>query len=293
MEEIGSQVRSKSWMYTVNNYNEEQYNQIIGLECNYHVCGKEVGESGTPHLQGCITFKTIKSFKQVKKVIDGHLTKPVALVKAREYCKKDGDFVEIDNRQKPGRRNDIHNFVDGLKEGKSMREMALESPEVYVKYHKGLQALMEKMQAGEEGPREPSDKPEVHWYYGDTGTGKTREVFRREAFEDVWISGDTLQFFNGYHNQPAVVFDDFRGGMVKFRLLLRLLDRYPMPVSIKGWYANWNPKRIYITSNKRPEEAYFKSDEDLQQLRRRIDVIVRFSGTGKHVEKGLWCPHPI
>ncbi|KAF8784594.1 Replication-associated protein like [Argiope bruennichi] len=53
--------------------------------------------------------------------------------------------------------------------------------------------------------------------------------------------------------------------------LLRLLDRYPLKVPIKGGYAEFNSEIIYITSNQHWSEWY-PSIPNKDALWRRIQV---------------------
>lgn len=105
--------RAKHWTLTLNNYTEDQRIAILGLYpavCSYVVIGKEVGESGTPHLQGFLSFvDSRKTFNQVKALVPaGHwevAKKPPA---AAEYCKKDGDYTEVGTApKKAGARVDL------------------------------------------------------------------------------------------------------------------------------------------------------------------------------------------
>jgi len=66
-----SSVRSRNWCFTLNNYTPGQVEALKEMKCRYVVFGKEVGASGTPHLQGTIVFANSKSFSSVKAVLVG------------------------------------------------------------------------------------------------------------------------------------------------------------------------------------------------------------------------------
>lgn len=94
--------RAKNWCFTLNNYVDADQDRLRTLAASEQVAflvfGREVGESGTPHLQGYIEFRVRKRLRQVKDLVGqrAHLeirrgTGP----EAREYCLKDGDFEEF------------------------------------------------------------------------------------------------------------------------------------------------------------------------------------------------------
>lgn len=94
----GTGPRAKHWMFTMNNYTPADLYRlsapIPGVD--YLIFGKEVGASGTPHLQGSVCFQSRKRLQQVKAIIgDAHCTVARHLLQSIEYCKKDGDFTEV------------------------------------------------------------------------------------------------------------------------------------------------------------------------------------------------------
>lgn len=86
-------------------------------------------------------------------------------------------------------------------------------------------------------------------------------------------------WFDGYEGQEVAVFDDFRPWWCRFDYLLRLLDRYPMKVPIKGGFVNWIPEIIIITTQKSIRDTFtgeYRTDEDIRQLERRVTRRVHF-----------------
>ena len=60
-------MQSKRWVFTLNNYAESDFAHFHDApDRAYVIIGKEVGESGTPYLQGYITFHKNKRLSPVK-----------------------------------------------------------------------------------------------------------------------------------------------------------------------------------------------------------------------------------
>lgn len=100
-----TQDRSRSWVFTTNNYTEADCLRLDRLFStddiiSYLVYGREIGESGTPHLQGMIVFKKRKTFHVVRDVLPfgSHVEKMRGTpLDASNYCKKDGCYKEFVN----------------------------------------------------------------------------------------------------------------------------------------------------------------------------------------------------
>lgn len=136
--------RAKNWCYTWNNYTDDDVTRLSGLVdapdsiVAYMLFGKEVGESGTPHLQGAVCFTTRQRLQQVKTILGGdpHL-EVIRNINAKiNYCKKDGDWYEFGEIiGGHGQRSDLEGFKDDVKAGMvSLNEIRENHSEVYAKY---------------------------------------------------------------------------------------------------------------------------------------------------------------
>jgi hypothetical protein len=268
---------AKNWCFTLNNYTEADVHQLQLLvdrcaECVYCCFGKESASTGTPHLQGYCQFNTRRTLRQVKAVLGDRVHLEVAKgspSQNQKYCAKEGDFCEFgEPRGGQGRRTDIATAFAAVKAGCSKRELLDKHFAAYSRAHRALSEALFIYS-------KPRDwMPETRVYYGETGVGKSRKAFE-EAQEPYVHSGGA--WFDGYEGQPHVIFDDFGGSEFKLTYLLKLLDRYPMRVPVKGGFVNWIPKKIWITANYSPAEWYSNAkDEHRKALLRRFHTVVHF-----------------
>jgi len=227
------------------------------------VIGKEVGEGGTPHLQFCLTFRTGKRLSGMKKLLPrAHLEVPRFLEESRKYCKKEGNFVEIGDGSQ-GKRTDLELACELSKV--SMLKVAEEMPVMYVKYHKGFQALRNRLAS----KQKEFVEMEVIVLIGKPGGGKSRMA--RQIDPDLYNLPEPVNgnlWFDGYDGEETILFDDFYGSWMKYHTLLQLLDGYPMQLPVKGDFTTKRWKRVILTSNKHPKEWYGR--EECEALMRRI-----------------------
>jgi len=128
--------QARSYCFTLNNYVEADIARLrqVGSEVSYLVFGREVGDSGTPHLQGYVVFNRRVAFSTAKRTIGDRAHLEVTRgspVQASEYCKKDGQFEEFGTLPEQGKRTDWDAFkewVNGLGYCPSRREIILEWP---------------------------------------------------------------------------------------------------------------------------------------------------------------------
>lgn len=274
-------IKSRCWCYTSFLTTVDDPDGAL-----YHVYGREVcPDSGRKHLQGYIRFKFGKTMRAVKALLGDpavHLEKRKGTERvASDYCKKDGDFVERGEcaDAAPGKRTDLEVVRGLLGQGNGMAALldagvgyqGCRYAELYLKY--------------KEPEKNPDDgAPNVRWYWGDTGTGKSRASHAEANEADVAVhrcSGPAGKggkwWFDGYDAHTHVIIDDFRPSWCGLSFLLSILDRYGRRVEHKGGSRQWKATDIWITSPKHPESYFQDSGEDLEQLLRRLTTIKEFT----------------
>lgn len=107
--------------------------------------------------------------------------------------------------------------------------------------------------------------PEVHILWGPTRTGKTarawNEILARGIEEDYILDKmEETQWFDGLAPyMKAMVWDEivpFFETERLLKLMMRVIDRYPLTVNVKSHRANFNVPLIYLTSNHDPEHWF-------------------------------------
>lgn len=91
--------RVRRYCFTLNNPEVPLAQIILNISKHYpnmkYCIGNEVGESGTPHFQGYLSFKNPIRFNTLKEYLPkAHIEQCKGNEKSNiEYCKKDGDYI--------------------------------------------------------------------------------------------------------------------------------------------------------------------------------------------------------
>lgn len=268
---------SRRWCFTLNNYDERDETVIqTDVKFLYVVYGREVGASGTPHLQGYIHVKQPVRLSALRvEYPRAHWERAKGSeTQNRAYCTKAGDFYERDDRHR-GRRTDIESAVETLKQG-GVKKVAAEHAETYVKFHRGFEALGKQLSRAA-----IRQDLEVMWLWGPTGTGKTHHAYAKDPGLCPILSFP--QWFDPYEDEKAILIDDFRMTDGKeLGKILRYLDKFPVTVPVKGSSRPLQATHIWITCPYRVETAFadYCAGEDLKQICRRIKWEIEFLAGG-------------
>jgi len=262
-------MQGKRYCFTLNNYTDEEYEAVLSWDVKYLIVGKEVGESGTPHLQGYVIWATTKRLAAMKKLncrahwelARGSTDQNV------EYCSKGEDFVEKGDRP-------AADVGEAEKERwKRAREIAVnggdmdEIPDdIYVRYYRTLKEIR----------KDHMDKPPDAdgttglWFVGAPGTGKSRTA--RDEFPGSYLKMQN-KWWDGYQGEKSVLLDDLDSKELG-HLLKIWSDRYSFLAETKGGAIHIRPEKIIVTSNYKIEDLWCDNFEMMSAIRRRFEVRV-------------------
>lgn len=114
--------------------------------------------------------------------------------------------------------------------------------------------------------------------WGQTGLGKTAQICQNYAAEDLYWKPHG-PWWDGYEQQPVVVFDEFYS-WYPYGDTLRLLDRFPLKVPVKGAFQEFTSEIVFFTSNQNPA-SWFKNIPNKAALWRRMSLIIHIEDNGR------------
>ena len=274
-EMANSTVRRFCW--TLNNYTElevEEAKRFIDEKCKYGIFGKEVApNTGCLHLQGFCNLKKPMRFSTIKSV---SITESILrrqmdpTKKTKNTVQRQATFIERVRLTTKGEEQTWRPLYLPYRTEKSphpkwsLNYMApcisntiVESKNTYTSCDQCNQGIF-SLNCGCIG-----DHPD---------RGKSRR-----ALEEATAWGESIYYkprglwWDGYEQQICVIIDDFYG-WIKYDEILKICDRYPYKVQVKGAFQEFTSKYIWITSNCDTDDWYRFSGYSNAALERRITV---------------------
>jgi len=263
----------RNWCFTLNNPTDEERAALSAFaesQCVYMVYGDEVGESGTPHLQGFLVTKKKQRLTGVKKAMMRAYLEPArgTCSQAADYCKKDGQFTEygaLPMTQQERNKANAKRFIDLAKAG-DFATIEVEMPGVYAQRYKTMKEIAKDHMKRPEDLEEPCGI----WIYGDSGVGKTTAA--RTEYGDYYAK-QANKWWDGYTGQETVVIEDLDPVHKVLGHHLKLwMDKWSFNAEEKGG-ARWlRPKRVIVTSQYSIAEV-FDDPKTVEALERRCKII--------------------
>ncbi len=300
-----SDKKTRSWIFTLNNPTDEEIAQLLvssaveGTVEILAVC-HEIGDSGTPHLQGMIEFKHAKTLTAFKKWAGSsryHLQKRKGSVRrAWAYAMKGeqskteweaegehGDNWGLNRRvcaeigcpaeEEAQEGGTWPRIVEMVKKGSSYLEIVDAFPSVAVSQGSAIKQYMTEYHNSRMGWRDLTTMA----IYGPTGVGKTRSIMEAYGYANCYRVTDYKNAWDAYNGEDVVILEEFRNSL-KIEQMLNYLDGYPVRLPCR--YADKMAQftKVFIVSNWKWNQQYdgiqMNYPETYAALMRRIPVVL-------------------
>lgn len=234
---------SKRWVFTYNNYTESEYEELINIlssNSSTYIIGKEIGESGTSHLQGYCEFeRKIRPLSAIK-------NNKIHWEKARgnreenlKYCSKDNNYITNFKLQKP-----------------------IKTIENLYEWQKGILDVL---------LGEPNDR-HIYWLWDEIGNvGKSAFCKYMVVHHDaLCVDGKANDIFNGIVNYkeekgyyPEIILVDCPRHNIGF-MNYGALEKVKNGLVFSGKYESrqivFNCPHVVVFANSEPDYSMYSND---------------------------------
>jgi len=136
----------RRYAFTLNNYTctqVEALNRSLDddAQVRYALYGKEVSDSGTPHLQGYISLKSKKRLGAMKKLFGNEIHFEGCKGSEQsniDYCSKDGDVTTFGTPSTQGKRSDLDAVKEAIDNGATLSDLNEEHFGCMMRYGKNI-----------------------------------------------------------------------------------------------------------------------------------------------------------
>lgn len=292
--------QSRTYAMTWTLYNYEPYvealQQYAKDHCDYMVYGHEIcPTTGRPHLQGYHHYATNRTYpnKKWRAVTDLEKNGRDFISSGtpdqnRRYCLglTDGktpntNVWEYGECPSQGTRTDWAVARASLAQGRELVAVVEEQPQ--------LLPCIRSLERFQQLCLRPLNREvNVFVLVGPPGTGKSKFAY---DFDDKVYSKPEGTWFDGYTGQRTLLLDDYYGDL-PYAQLLKVCDRYPLNVPVKGGfvYAQWTT--VIITSNRQPEQWYQQNIDAFMRRVKFLDREHKHGGKDNETDSKASCTDP-
>jgi len=235
------------WCFTLNNYtldDMDMFSSIVPIYCKKYIIGREIGEQGTPHLQGYIELKKKARPMSIFPSKSIHWEKAIGNASQNnDYCSKDGEIFLVCGMPRP------------------LKPLACEN---------NLRPWQEKLIKIIEG--EPDDR-EIYWCYSRSGnTGKTTFArYLHRKYNAILLSGKSADMKNSIvqyeqvngHTPEIIIMDLPRGfdkEYLSYNGIEEIKNMFFHSGKYEGGMVDGNQPHLIIFCNEEPK--FDKMSED-------------------------------
>ena len=236
--------------------------------------------TGRLHWQGYIEMASKSRMPAVKKALGdlgAHLEpRRGTPSEASDYCKKSNtrihgpyEFGEL--RADPGKRHDLASACAIVRD-RGFYALYAEGyhDAIIAQYRGGLKELhvLRNMKFAFEA-RDVIATAII----GPSGVGKTHWAYEKYGFRNVYClpeCNNAIPWFDQYDGQDVLLIDEMEKNKIAYTMLLKILDKWPLKLQIKGAIENAGWTKVILTSNHHPSTWYDWAVHDRDALYRRL-----------------------
>lgn len=244
-----SSPRSRAWCFTLNNYTKNDITFFTDtLNTAKYAFQEEVGESGTPHLQGLIYFDNARTFAQMKQIHSkAHWEKTKCCKNSLVYC------TDISKRAPNG-----NVYIKGWE---IEEPLDLLKPEDFKPWHNVFLDIL----------KQKPEKRVIYWIFDPIGdSGKTEiakyvfNVYKNKCFYCTGgKASDIINQVLEMNNNPFLFLMDLPRcieGKISYNALEQVKNGFVNCGKYKGGTKIFNTPHVFVFANWLPDIHKFSLD---------------------------------
>ncbi len=236
------------WCFTLNNYTDQEISSIVPIFrefCKIAFYSKEIGESGTPHLQGYCEFKS----KKRPVSVFGSITKRISWRKAKGDMRSNLNYCSKDNPL---------DFSIGIP--KPVRTI---TTNMFYNYQQEIYNIIQEI---------PDDRS-INWYWETEGkTGKSSFTkYLCVHHGAIVLNGKATNCFNAVleymktnnGNAPEIIIFDIprsQADYISYQAIEKIKDGCFYSGKYEGGMCLFNPPHIICFANDYPNTSAMSQD---------------------------------
>lgn len=286
----GPRYKSRSIVFTMYDLTlVDKLQRYAQTETEYMRFGRETcPTTGRQHLQGWLQWAGPRQVHRFWEAFGHPHIQPRkgSVLSNQTYTAKEGDWWEHGTPPAQGERTDWKTAVEQLR-----TQRVVEVVDTQPHLLPAIRALERYAVLSRQPPKDRDVR--TIYIHGRSGCGKSRAL--HQAYPDAYWKpqGD---WWDGYEGQAVVVLDDYYGDQ-PYAQLLRVLDRYPLRLPVKGGFVPAAFTTVVITSNARLDDQYPSiTGTKREPLYRRIHRVISADDgvSPEHITDALQAPpqHP-
>lgn len=297
--------QSRRFCFTTNNFRPDDCLIPTNDNISYYIYQLEVGESGTPHLQGYVEIKKKKTIAGVKKIPFFKRSRIAIALGTREesveYCTKLSDRIpgtivhEWGIPIANGVSTNYSGFVKAITNGASIQDLIDNHAEEYIRHKRGADELVRELKKMKKQNWSISpivyykwqvkildlikgnpDPRLVHWFTDRLG-GLGKSTFAKiliKSYDAILIDTTKKErVIRAYNGEPIVIFDITRQEgqeqSINYAIMETLKNGYGFNTMYEPGLKLWDTPFVLVFSNCAPDESKLSADRwDITDLDR-------------------------